>query len=112
MLFFLSGGQKFESLWHRRKVGLLSMLYKIRLNPDHYLYRYVPDYRPFVRVTRRAVASHPFCLKQSRCCTNQFARSFFPAAVCLWNDLGCEVFDGPLSLGLFKSRVNCYLRSV
>ena len=105
---FLTGGVFACDLAHRRSVSVLSMLYKIRLNPMHPLYGALPvPYVP-VRVTRGTVIAHRYTYAPPRSRTSQYRRTFVPFSVSLWNDLSDPVFDG-VGLAGFKSRANATL---
>ena len=51
------------------------------------LFSELPSAPTRVRHIRAAAAAHPLEFELSRCRTSQFARSFLPAQVLLWNDL-------------------------
>ena len=105
---FLTGGVFECDLAHRRSVAVLCMLYKIRCNPMHPLFRDFPlSYVP-VRVTRGGGIAHRFTYAPPRCRTSQYRRTFIPLSVSLWNDLSDPVFDG-VGLAGFKSRANAFL---
>ena len=84
--------QSFLSLCHRRRVLGLSMLYKFNSNSNHCLLSELPFASTRVRHTRAAAVAHPLEFEVSRFRTSQFARSFLPAQVRMWNDL-YTVFD-------------------
>ena len=60
------------------------------------------------RQRRAAAAAHPLEFEVSRYRTSQFARSFLPAPVRMWNDLPYTVFDTGTLYG-FKGAVNRWL---
>ena len=97
------------SLDLRRRVGCLSLLYKILQNSGHPL-RQSFEYFSAARNTREVLASHNWRLIVPRSRSGQFSRSFVPFAVKLWNDLPAHVFE---SAGLdgFKTRANSFLKS-
>ena len=96
-------------LGHRRSVGSLCMLYKIRSNPCHYLHRHLPPLRVHPRSTRASLMAHPLTLAALRPRTEQYSRSFLPSTVGLWNSLDPTVFDDIFSVDVFKSRCNVFL---
>ena len=84
---FLTGGVFECDLAHRRSVAVLCMLYKIRCNPLHPLYRALPvPYVP-VKVTDGTVIAHRFTYSPTRCRTLQYSRTFIPFSASLWNDV-------------------------
>ena len=99
--------QSFLSLCHRRRVAVLSMLYKVNSNSNHCLFSELPSASTRVRHTRAYIGAHTLELDVSRCRTSQFARSFLPAQVRLWNDLPYTVFDTGMLDGL-QSTVGCF----
>ena len=102
--------QSFLSLCHRRRVAGLSMLYKVNSNSNHCPFSELPSASTRVRQTWAAVAAHPLEFEVSRCRTSQFARSFLPAQVRIWNDLPFTVFDTG-TLDVFKCAVNLCVQS-
>ena len=90
---FLTGSVFECNIAHRRSVAVLFMMYKIKCNPMHSLYRSLPvPYVP-VRVTRGSLIAHRYTP---------------PLSVSLWNDLAYPVFDGVGLVG-FKCRANAFL---
>ena len=68
---FLAGGVLNCNLSHRRSVGVLCMLYKIRCNPMHPLCGALPvPYVP-VWVTRGTLIAHQYTYAPPRCKTSQ-----------------------------------------
>ena len=100
--------QSFLSLCHRRCVATLCMLYNVNSNSNHCLFSELPSASTIVRHKRAAAAAHPLQLEVSSRRTSEFARSFLPAQVRLWNDLPCNVFDTGMLDG-FKGAVNRWL---
>ena len=100
--------QSFLSFCHRRRVAGLSMLHKVNSNSIHCLFCELPSASTKVLHTRALVAAHPLEFEASRCRTSQFARSFLPVQVRLWNDLPYIVFDIGTRDG-FKGAVNRWL---
>ena len=68
------------------------MLYEVNSNSHHCLFSELPFAPTRVRPTRAVTAAHPLEFEVSRCRTSQFARSFLPAKVRMWNDLLYTVF--------------------
>ena len=93
--------QSFLSLCLRRRVAGFSMLYKVNSNSNHCLFSELPSASTRVRHTR----AHQLEFEVSRCRTSQFARSFLPAQVRMWNDLPFTVLDSG-TLDGFKGPVN------
>ena len=104
----LSPDQSFLSLYHRRRVAGLSMLYKINSNSNHRLFSELPSASTRVRHTRAAAAAHPLEFEVSRCKTSQFTRCFLPAQTSVWNDLPYTVFVTG-TLDGFKGGANHWL---
>jgi len=102
---FLVGDALSCDLGRRREVAVLCMLFKISNNPMHPLYGLLPQAYVPVRVTRVALAKHSFALEEVIARTRQFARSFLPWSVLLWNGLTDSVFDG-VGLDGFKCRAS------
>ena len=63
------------------------MLYKVNSTSNYCLFRELKAASTRVRHTRVAALAHPLEFEVSRCRTSQFARSFLPAQVRLWNGL-------------------------
>ena len=105
---WLCPDKSFLSLWHRRRVTGLSMLYKVNSTSNHCLFSKLPCASTWFRQTRTAAAAHPLEFEVRRCRTSQFARSFLPAQVRLWDDLPITVFDTG-TLNGYKSVVNRWL---
>ena len=99
--------QRFLSLCHRRHVVGLSML-KVNSNSNHCLFSELPSAFTRVRQTRPAAAAHPLEFEVSRCRKSQFARSFLPAQVWMWNYIPYTAFD-TRTLDGFKGAVNRWL---
>ena len=106
--WFLTGGVFECDIAHRRSVGVLCMLYKIRCNQMHPLNDALPGLYVPMRVTVGVLVAHRYTYAPSRCRTSQYHRTFVPLSVTLWNDLADPVFDG-LGLACFKSRANAFL---
>ena len=104
----LSPNKSFLSLFHRRRVAGLSMLYKVKSNSNHCLFSELQSASTEVRHTRAAAAAHPLDFEVVRCRMFQYASSFLPAQVPLWNDLSYTVFDTE-TLDGFKGVVNRWL---
>ena len=81
------------SLYHRRNIVGLSLLFKINSCSDHYLFSELPTASTRVRHNRAAAAAHPLEFEVSRCRTSQFARCVLSAQTRVWNDLPYTVFD-------------------
>ena len=104
----LCSDQSLMSLCHRRRVAGLDMLLKVNSNSNHCLFRELPSASIRVRHNRAASAAHPVEFEVSMCRTSQFARSFLPAQVRMWNDLPYTVFHTG-TLDGFKGAVNHWL---
>ena len=83
----------FLLLCHRRRVAGLSMLYKVNSNSNHCLFSGLPSVSIRFQNSGAAAAAHPLEFEVSRYRTSQFARSFLPAQVRMWNDLSYTVLD-------------------
>ena len=83
-------------------------VYNVNFNFNHFLLSEVPSDSTRVRHTRAAAAVHPLEFEISRCRTSQFARSFMPDQVRMWNDLPYTLFD-TRTLDGFKGTVNRWL---
>ena len=108
---FLCDGNPLCDLGHRRNVGKVCMLYKIRSNPSHPLHSCVPGQYVPARNTGLASSLHSFTLQAVKCHTSQFQRCFLPSAVRLWNSLDGDTCAAG-SVHTFKSKANKYLRSI
>ena len=80
-------------LGHRRKVSVLCLLYKIYPRVDHSMNKYLKHFIA-VRNTRASTAQQMVLVFPNCRITDQFSRSFLPAAVRLWNMLPSGVFSG------------------
>ena len=98
------------SLENRRIVSALYLLYEIYHRADHRMNKYLKH----LFVDRNTIASATLgklALVIPRFRTDQFSRSFLPAANRLWNVLPSGVFSGD-TLSSFKIAVNlCILRA-
>ena len=109
MVDWLCPDQNFLSLCHLLRAAGLIMLYKVNSNSNHCLFSEQQSVSPRVRHTRAAAAANPLEFEVSRCRTSQFARSFLPAQVRLWNDLPYNVFDpGTLEGSRVQSTAGCF----
>ena len=96
-------------LYHRRVVSSLCMLHKILHNNKHPLYSELPgSYQP-VRNTRAAANVNSRAFTDIRPRTNQYERSFVPAATKLWNMLPTHVVE-IRDLQKFKISVNNFFK--
>ena len=96
-------------LYHRRVVSSLCMLHKILHNNKHPLYSELPgSYQP-VRNTRAAANVNSRAFTDIRPRTNQYERSFVPAATKLWNMLPTHVVE-IRDLQKFKIKVNNFFK--
>ena len=100
--------QGFLSLCHLRRVAGLSMPYKVNSNFNHCLFTELPSASARVRQPELRLQLMHWSLKYQGVRTSQFARSFLPAQVRLWNDLHYTVFDTGTLDGL-KGAVNRWL---
>ena len=73
-------------LGHRKKVSAFCLLYKIYNGMDHPMNKYLKHFVA-ARNTRSSVTLGEVALAISRCRTDQFSRSFLPAAERLGNVL-------------------------
>ena len=105
---FTAGGVLNCDLSHRRSVAVLCMLYKIRCNPKHPLFR---------RSTCALCASPGYMLCFDRTsvylCASPLQnlavpQNFYSLSFSLWNDLVDPLFDG-VGLAGFKSWSNAFL---
>jgi Reverse transcriptase (RNA-dependent DNA polymerase) len=97
---------------HRRNVGSLSLLYRyFHGHCSKELLGLVPTLQHLGPSTRRAGASHPYCLAVPHSRTEHHRKSFFPRTVRLWNSLPSFVFPVDYNLSQFKRNVNCALKS-
>ena len=97
-------------LEHRRQVGFLSHFFKIFSNPEHPLNSLLPNHSRTVRDTRLSTRLNDLSFTVARVNTSQFSRSFFPAAVRLWNDLPNDIVH-ELNVDTFKSKINAFFLS-
>ena len=104
----LLNDHSFLSLCHRRRVAGLSMLYKVNSNSNHCLFSELPSASTIVRHIRAAAAANPLEFEVPRCRTSQFARSFLPGLVRLWNNLINTLFDTG-TMEEFKGAVDHWL---
>ena len=63
--------QTFLSLYHRRHVAALCMLYEVNSNSNHCLFSELPSASVRVWHTQSVAAAHPFEFEVSRCRTSQ-----------------------------------------
>ena len=96
-------------LAHRRVVSSLCMLYKILHNPRHPLNSELPGFFQPARITRYALRVNSLSFGAVRCNTEQYNRSFVPAATKLWNELPSSVVESQ-ELQMFKSGVNTFFK--
>ena len=104
----LSDGSVSCDLWHRRRVGSLSIFFKIDSLVDHPVRGLFPAQYVLKRPTRGALAAHSRSFEMPRSRTVQFLRSFVLSCVRLWNGLHESVFAGE-GVGAFKTSVNRFL---
>ena len=104
----LSGGSVSCDLWNRRKVGSLSVFFKIDSLVDHPVRGLCPAQYVLRRPTRGALAAHSRSFEIPRSRTVQFLRSFVLSCVCLWKGFHQSVFAGE-GVGAFKTSVNRFL---
>ena len=90
-----------------QKEGLLCLLYKIYHRVDHSSNEYVNHFVA-ARNTKASPTLGELALVTPRCRTDQFSRSFLPAALCLRNLPPSGVFSGD-TLRSFKSDMNLRL---
>ena len=95
---------------HRRKVGCLSLFYKIFNSPDHPLFGALPNRLVPTRVTRGSEQLNSCAILPFRCCTSQFSRCFLPSMVKVWNILPNDIVLSD-NVNVFKSRLNKFLIS-
>ena len=100
--------QSVLSLCHRRRVAGHSMLYKINLNSNHCLFSELPSASTRVGHTRSAAATFSLKYEVTRCRASQFARSFLPTEVRMWNDLSYTGIETG-TLDGFEGAVNRWL---
>ena len=96
-------------LGHRRVVSSLCMLYKIYHNPRHPLNSELPGSFQPARITRYALRANSLAFAAVRHNTNQYQRSFIPAATRLWNELPSHIVESQ-ELQRFKTGVNDFFR--
>ena len=84
------------------------MLCKVNSNTNRCLFNERPSASTKVRYTRDAAAVQPLEFEVTRCRTFQFASTFLPSQVRLWNDLPYTVFDTG-TLDGFMGAVNRWL---
>ena len=85
------------------------MLYKILHNPRHPLNSELPGFFQPARITRYALRVNSLSFGAIRCNTEQYNRSFVPAATKLWNELPSSVVESQ-ELQMFKSGVNTFFK--
>ena len=98
-------------LGHRRSVASGCMFFKILQNPNHPVYRLLPNDYISSRNTRYNLSLNSRALLPVRCHTTMHQRSFLPSMVCLWNKLGSDVVECEKIQG-FKAKLNRYLLSL
>ena len=96
------------NLNHRRNVASLCMFYKVWNNPSHPVRELIPPLHVPLRATRRTISAHRFTLDAPRVRTCQFANTFIPVCVGLWNALDDSCFAGEW-IANFKTQVNRFL---
>ena len=102
VIVFIADGILDCNLAHRRSVGVLYMLFKIKSNPMLPLSGALPWPDP-ARVTSGSLVAHMRSFAPPRFRISQYRRTFVPLSVSQWNDLDDPVFDGVGLVGL-KSR--------
>ena len=109
-----TGGDASIDLAHRRRVGSLSLFWKILHDSSHPMHSMMPG--PHVRSrdvrsrdTCGVARLHEMALQPLRTRTRQFDRAFFIQMCTLWNDLPGEVFGG--TLNIFISNIKTFLLS-
>ena len=95
-------------LWHRRQISSLCLLHKIYYNDKHPLHSFLPDLAVFARNTRQAAAANSLTFSRARYRTSQFARSFVPATIRVWNGLPSDIVESS-DLQTFKRGANLFL---
>ena len=97
-------------LAHGRKVSALCLLHKMYHRVNHPMNGHL-NYFVAAHNTRALAALGGLALVNPSCRTDQFSRSFLPAAISLRNLLLSGVFSGG-TLSLFKNAMNlCLLRA-
>ena len=69
------------------------MLYEIYHNPRHHLNSELPDLFQPARITRYALRANSLAFAAVRHNTNQYERSFIPAATRLWNEFHSHILE-------------------
>lgn len=97
-------------LAHRRRVGALSIFFKIFNNNQHPLHSFIPDQFVPARLTRYAINLNSLAMNRMNVSTAQYFRSFVPQMVELWNSLVEDVVRAP-DITAFKTKVNAFLQT-
>ena len=98
------GGGVNVDLAHRRKVGSVSLFFKIYNDSSHPMHSMLPGPHARRSRTRSTSQLHDFALEPVRSRTHQYDRVFLNRCVALWNGLPGFVFSN--SLSKFKSSIN------
>ena len=96
------------NLIHRRRVGALTMLFKIYNNVKHPLYFKLPPRLAPVRETRNTLLLNDCALTPVRHRTEQYSRCFIPSLLKIWNRLPNVIMQSD-NVQQFKTRVNTIL---
>lgn len=92
------------NLDHRRRVGSLSLFWKIHSDATHPMHSSLPGPIARRRLTRGAERLHAFALQPARTRTCQYDRVFLNRCVSVWNSLPAWVFSDNISD--FKTNIN------
>ena len=101
------------SLKCRRDVASLALFYRYYFGQcSRELTTCVPPARVWIRPTRRAQVSHPYCVDLGHPRIDRYAKSFFHSTGLLWNTLPSSDFPNSYNLSSFKCRVYRHLREI
>ncbi|CAH2236892.1 jg20301 [Pararge aegeria aegeria] len=101
-----------ESLGHRRDVSSFCVFYRL-YNADcsEELFTLIPPSQFYDRTLRCRNQFHPHHLDAWYSSTIRNTRSFLPRTCILWNNLPSDGFPPKYNLGLFKGRINKFLKN-
>ena len=94
---------------HRRRVGALSIFFKVLNNRQHPLRSVLPEFFNPVRMTRFARNLNGLAINFMNVSTTQFSRCFLPSMITTWNKLPNEIVYSS-NITSFKSHVNTFLK--
>ena len=100
-----------ETLGHRRDVSSLCVFYRLYNGEcSEELFELIPPSVFSQWNLRRRNQFHPHHLDGWFSTTTRFSRSFLPRTCRIWNQLPAAVFPANFNMGVFKGRINQFLK--